>query len=96
MTSRIIRYEIAILGLAVVTGLIVWLGVVPFVSVLMKQQQAQLSNNTRLTLPQMPVVNVKHTAIDDCSHNQTLDRGIICLPQDQKLLDKYHSERMHI
>ena len=69
--------EIQLLAGFAFTGLIIWLTVVPFVQMLVKTQQ--LTNNTRVPFPSLPVI--KNRPIDE--------GGINCLPQDQKLMEKY-------
>jgi hypothetical protein len=71
------------LVLAVIVGLIVWFTVVPFVSFLVKQ--AQLSNNTAVPIPQLPLI--KSPPIDECKTG-----AIICLPKDQKGVSKLNNE----
>jgi hypothetical protein len=79
------------LVLIVITGLIVWFTVVPFVAFLLKQQE-QLNNNVQF--PKLPLPPPS-PPMDVCAHgtnNQTLDGGIICLPKDQANLSKLNSQ----
>ena len=71
------------LVLIVITGLIVWFTVVPFVTLLVKQQQ--LSNNTAVPFPPLPVIKSPH--IDECRTG-----AIICLPKDQGNVSKLNNE----
>jgi hypothetical protein len=79
------------IALAIIIGLIVWFVLVPYLAVLFKQ--AQLSNNTAVPFPHLPNGTlIKTPVIDECAHgtnNQTLDSGILCLPNDTKLMEKY-------
>ena len=68
------------LVLILITGIIIWFTVVPFVTFLLKQQQ--LSNNTAVPFPQLPTV-IKSPHIDECRTG-----AIICLPKDQGNISK--------
>jgi len=69
------------LVLMVITGLIVWFTVVPFITLLLKQ--VQLSNNTQVPFPPRPLI--KSPPVDECN-------AIICLPKDQKNVSKVSNE----
>jgi hypothetical protein len=77
------------LVLIVITGLIVWFTVVPFVAVLLKQ--VQLSNITGVPFPPQPKLPklplIKTPPIDECRMG-----AIICLPKDQKNVSKLNGE----
>jgi hypothetical protein len=86
------KHEILLLGGIVLIGLITWLAVIPLATTIFNQQQQQSNNQA---IPPLPLI--KPPVYTSCSHNQTagyLDRGIICLPQDQKLMEKY-LDRQH-
>jgi hypothetical protein len=75
------------LVLIVITGLIVWFTVVPFVAVLLKK--VQLSNITVVPFPPQPKLPllIKTPPIDECKMG-----AIICLPKDQKNVSKLNGE----
>jgi hypothetical protein len=78
-----------ILFLPLVLGMFAGLILLFIVNSILNQHQPQILNlnvPSNVTLPKIPTLN-------ECSHgveNQTLDSGILCLPNDTKLMENYN------